>query len=144
MQWFASPCRTYSLVLHTTTCGFHYASFWCSPNGWPIQRISKNTAFNRTHWCKIDDRRWIGTINLFFWFKVHHLEHFYMPAAQGEAGSGLEEEQTVWCSRIVWFLVIFGRFEVRFWAKIRCSDMFKVQFSRFGRIINKVCKQFGI
>ena len=66
MQWFASPCRTYSLVLHTTTCGFHYASFWCSPNGWPIQRISKNTAFNRTHWCKIDDRRWIGTINLFF------------------------------------------------------------------------------
>ena len=40
----------------------------------------------------------------------------------------LEVERTVRCSRTVRFLLMFGRFEVRFMAKIRCSDMFEVRF----------------
>ena len=57
-------------------------------------------------------------------------------------------ERTVRCSRTVRFLVMFGRFEVRFLAKIRCSDMFEVRFWRFWKklgpfFINKVREQFG-
>ena len=60
----------------------------------------------------------------------------------------LEVERTVRCSRTVRFLVMFGRFEVRFLAKITCSDMFEVRFWWFWKIlgpffINKVRKQFG-
>ena len=36
-------------------------------------------------------------------------------------------ERTVRCSRTVRFLVMFGRFEVRFWAKMRCSKVFEVR-----------------
>ena len=50
--------------------------------------------------------------------------------------------------RTVWFLVMFGRFKVRFLAKITCSDMFEVRFWWFWKIlgpffINKVREQFG-
>ena len=43
---------------------------------------------------------------------------------------------------------MFGRFEVRFLAKITCSDMFEVRFWWFWKIlgpffINKVREQFG-
>ena len=60
----------------------------------------------------------------------------------------LEVERTVRCSRTVRFLVMFGRFEVRFLAKITCSDMFEVRFWWFWKIlgpffINKVREQFG-
>ena len=60
----------------------------------------------------------------------------------------LEVERTVRCSGTVWFLVMFGRFEVRFLAKITCSDMFEVRFWWFWKIfgpffINKVREQFG-
>ena len=36
-------------------------------------------------------------------------------------------ERTVRCSRTVWFLMMFGRFEVRFWAKMRSSEVFEVR-----------------
>ena len=57
-------------------------------------------------------------------------------------------ERTVRCSRTVRFFGMFGRFEVRFLAKIRCSDMFEVRFWRFWKklgpfFINKVREQFG-
>ena len=57
-------------------------------------------------------------------------------------------EWTVQCSRTVWFLVMFGRFEVRFLAKITCSDIFKIRFWWFWKklgpfLINKVHEQFG-
>ena len=57
-------------------------------------------------------------------------------------------ERTVRCSRTVRVLVMFGRFEVRFLAKITCSDMFEVRFWWFWKIfgpffINKVREQFG-
>ena len=60
----------------------------------------------------------------------------------------VEVEWTVRCSRTVRFLVMFGRFEVRFLAKITCSDMFEVRFWWFWKIlgpffINKVREQFG-
>ena len=72
----------------------------------------------------------------------------YCPNVNGIFGSLLEVEQTVRCSRTVWFLVMFGRFEVRFLAKITCSDMFEVRFWWFWKIlglffINKVREQFG-
>ena len=37
-------------------------------------------------------------------------------------------ERTVRCSRTVRFFVMFGRFEVRFWSKKRCSEKFEVRF----------------
>ena len=37
-------------------------------------------------------------------------------------------ERTVRCSRTVRFLVKFGRFEVRFWAKMICSKVFEVRY----------------
>ena len=36
-------------------------------------------------------------------------------------------ERTVRCSRIVRFFVMFDMFEVRFWAKMWCSDVFEVR-----------------
>ena len=35
-------------------------------------------------------------------------------------------EQTVRCSWTVWFFVMFDMFEVRFWAKMWCSEVFEV------------------
>ena len=60
----------------------------------------------------------------------------------------LEVEQTVWCSRTVHSLVMFRRFKVRFWAKIRFLDMFEVRFWRFWKnlgpyFINKIHKLFS-
>ena len=39
----------------------------------------------------------------------------------------LEVERTVQCSRTVWFFGMFGRFDVRFWARLRCSKVFEVR-----------------
>ena len=60
----------------------------------------------------------------------------------------LDVEWTVQCLRTVWFLLMFGRFEVQFLAKITCSDMFEVRFWWFWKkldlfFINKVREQFG-
>ena len=38
-------------------------------------------------------------------------------------------ERTVRCSRTVWFFVMFDMFEVRFWAKMWCSEVFEVRSS---------------
>ena len=42
-------------------------------------------------------------------------------------GQNLVLERTVQCSRTVRVLVMFGRFEVRFWAKLRCLEVFEVR-----------------
>ena len=42
-------------------------------------------------------------------------------------GSLLVLEWTVRCSRTVQFFVMFDMFEVRFWAKMWCSEVFKVR-----------------
>ena len=39
----------------------------------------------------------------------------------------VEVEQTVRCSRTVRFFVMFDMFEVRFWAKMWCSEVFEVR-----------------
>ena len=36
-------------------------------------------------------------------------------------------EHTVWCSRTVHFFVMFYMFEVQFWAKIWCSEVFEIR-----------------
>ena len=36
-------------------------------------------------------------------------------------------ERTVRCSRTVQFFVMFDMFEVRVWAKMRCSEVFEVR-----------------
>ena len=47
----------------------------------------------------------------------------------------LEVDRRVQCSRIVQLSVMFKRMEVQSWAKMRCSDMFKVQdFETFWAI----------
>ena len=43
----------------------------------------------------------------------------------------LEVDRRVQCSRIVQLSVMFKRMEVQSWAKMRCSDMFKVQDQEF-------------
>ena len=37
-------------------------------------------------------------------------------------------EHTVWCLQTVQFFVMFDMFEVQFWAKMWCSEVFEVRF----------------
>ena len=58
-------------------------------------------------------------------------------------------EHTVWCSQTVRFFVMFDMFEVRFWAKMWCSEssmfghsmfgVFKVQYFGVRSNTNKYC-----
>ena len=41
-------------------------------------------------------------------------------------------EWTVWCSRTVWFFVMFDMFEVWFWAKMWCLECSMFGHSMFG------------
>ena len=88
--------------------------------------------------------RIISNFDLFLWI----LEDFVWQKVHTYDVYNIEVERTVRCSRTVRFLVMFGRFEVRFLAKITCSDMFEVRFWWFWKIlgpffINKVREQFG-
>ena len=53
----------------------------------------------------------------------------------------IEVNWTVLNSQAVWFLVMFGRVKVQFWAKMRSSNMLEVRFWRFWAHFYYYCLQ---